>query len=620
MFTRSVRDSGRVHLQSLGEGAAALFAALLVLLLLMIGGCPGDNANGNDNNSNANFNNNANGNDNTDDTPAATSKVIAAASGGTLATGGFALDIPAGALDDDVEITLTPISGRRLAEIDPVFIAGVTLEPHGLEFSKPVELRVPLPEAWPEDSDPIELVYKGDDPAAAVETGMTVELSPDRRTAIFRITHFSGRICANQCHAGVREFLEAIYEAKGCPRSEWSKRVVGKYPGLELRENCQSITTSDLNSMLDSFFDEVGAYPPNVDVPADVVAKLIQYGEAGRNVVMTFANGDMPRGGDRMFCGGIAHSCVLEKRQGAWFMRHVFIPNNAQFLERIGGTNLFWHPLHDLNNFRKQKSGVGVELYFCGEPGCFASDDPTNALFPYDPLEKRVVPWGGCRIFVERLENSPCNRLGGCWEFDVTSEGETSTQLIRITEDGHVDSLWSKVDSESGDGSIPVGPWLEVFRFARANISDLNARNVEEAVFLSISDQAQFTLTASLELASEDEEGRDTSTSFSFTINDAQFSQNQPAETFTGQYVQVVESIRYDDEGNRKVDTQNVTATITARRVDGPSLELGTGIAQQNWIGDFTIDLCGDGSELAAPLIAGGMLMMRLSPSRRRVA
>ncbi|TWT46266.1 hypothetical protein RAS1_27180 [Phycisphaerae bacterium RAS1] len=625
MFVHSPRAPGRLNAESIGGAATLAFALLLVLLLLLIGGCPGDNTNANDNNANTN-DNNSNLNDNTDDTPEPVSQTISAAAGGKVSTAsGYSLDIPAGALAADQEITLAPLGARELAELDESFLAGVTLEPDGLEFSTPAELRVPLPEPWPEGSEPIELVFKGSDPTAASETGLTVELSADRRTAIFRVTHFSGRICANQCHAGVREYLAAQYNAKGCPRSEWSKRVVGKYPGLVLRETCESITTDDLNSMLDSFFDEVGAYAPGQDVPEDVMAKLVEYGEAGRNVVIIFATSAMARGGDRMFPGGVAHSCLIEKKDGIWQMRHVFIFNNDKFLAHIGGTNLFHHPLSDLNNFRRQKSGVGVELAFCGTPGCFGSDDPEDLLKPYDPLEKRVVPWGGCRIFVERLQNSPCNRLGGCWEFDVTSEGETSTLLVKFNDDGHLDSLWTKTEAASEDGSIPAGAWIEVFRFARSNISEMMARNVEEAVFLSVPDQAQFTMTASLELADEDEEGRDVSTSFSFTINDALLSQNQPAETFSGQYVQVVETVSYDDEGNRMVDTQNVTAAIVARRVDCPSPEAGTGIAQQDWFAAISVDLCGDGAELSAPLIAAGMLMMRFAsrwrmPRRRRAA
>lgn len=72
--------------------------------------------------------------------------------GGSLEGGGIHLEIPAGALSDDVEITLTPMTGLRGSPLDDSFIGGAKLEPEGIAFLKPARLTIPLPASvHPED-------------------------------------------------------------------------------------------------------------------------------------------------------------------------------------------------------------------------------------------------------------------------------------------------------------------------------------------------------------------------------------------------------------------------------------------------------------------------------------
>lgn len=596
----AIRTTARTRDSTVSIVRCAALAALALALLAAATGCPNGSTIGG--------------------TPVR--DTISSATGGSLSTArGAVLEVPPGALPADTEIALTEFDATALAGVDETFIAGVRLEPEGLTFSTPATLRVPLPAPWPEGTDPIELVFKGGDPSNAVETGMTVALSDDRQTAIFEVTHFSGRICANQCHAGVREYITAQFAARGCTRDEWKVRVLGKYPGLELRDTCESITTNELGGMLDSFFDEVGSgWNAGQDVPAETLTQLATWAEQGRNVVILFNNdANGPRGGAHQFYWA-AHSCVLEKKDGTWQMRHVFIPRSQAFMNQIGGTNIFWWPLADLNNFRNQKSGVGLEVYYCGTPGCFGSDDPEDLLKPYDPLEKRVVPWDAVRIFVEREQNNPCNRLTGAWRFDTSDEDGSGTFLIKVDDAGHVDSLWVGGQNAGVDGgaAIPDTAFAELFRFARANVPQLQAQNVEEAVFLN-EDQTQFTMTFSLDIVDTDDEGREESIGFFFAINDAHLSQNQPDEFFEGNLTETVTTRTYDEEGNLEQNESTASATVRARRVPCPDPAQGTGVDQDTFLGelDLALGTCGAGTAGAGSLMLVGLTGWK--SARRRI-
>lgn len=65
----------------------------------------------------------------------AAEQVVSAEEGGTLHCGSFTLDIPAGALDQDTEITMDVINDGTLS---------VELGPHGIQFNVPVVLSMEL--------------------------------------------------------------------------------------------------------------------------------------------------------------------------------------------------------------------------------------------------------------------------------------------------------------------------------------------------------------------------------------------------------------------------------------------------------------------------------------------
>ena len=66
-------------------------------------------------------------------------------SGGSLATGGLTLTIPAGALSEDTTITVTPLLDLAGSPLAGSIVGGAKLEPEGLRFLKPALLSVLLP-------------------------------------------------------------------------------------------------------------------------------------------------------------------------------------------------------------------------------------------------------------------------------------------------------------------------------------------------------------------------------------------------------------------------------------------------------------------------------------------
>src|SRR5436190_16014555 len=69
-------------------------------------------------------------------------KMITAKSGGTIESSGATLDIPAGALSEDTEITLGTIAKSDLPDAKNVASKGYDFGPDGTKFKKPVALTI----------------------------------------------------------------------------------------------------------------------------------------------------------------------------------------------------------------------------------------------------------------------------------------------------------------------------------------------------------------------------------------------------------------------------------------------------------------------------------------------
>ncbi len=328
--------------------------------------------------------------------------------GGSLkASNGLEFVVPAGALAAKTSLTLTQLDAKSFT--DGTAVAGVLMEPSGLQFAQPATLTVPLPEAWPADATAVELEFKTT-AAGAYETGRELQLSADRRKATFEVRHFSGKICAKNCHAGTREFLRARFRERGCCADETNRLVKAKFPTVPQGASCEYVDEQSIQAVLDTFFDDIGGWDEGQDVPSATLAQMVSAANEGRQVAIAFKQTAFgSREGTHHFYSRVAHTTVLEFKDGEWKIRNAVVAGN-DVLKALGGTNLAWWPLADLNGFRKARQGVAVEVQACGKPGCLGpvGIDPGDPAYPYLPLDTRAIPWGAVRIYVESTGHA-------CW-------------------------------------------------------------------------------------------------------------------------------------------------------------------------------------------------------------
>jgi hypothetical protein len=333
--------------------------------------------------------------------------MVTAAAGGTIRTpAGVVLEVPAGAVARDVEVTITPVP---VATLDPSWGAAIRLEPSGLVFAKAATLTIPLAAPIEGPGRPQRLTFVGASTADHYEDGLVDWISADRRTVSLSIWHFSGPICAANCHAGTREFLRDSFLARGLSDDEVLSCVQRRFPGATL-PRCGMVKAPEIQLVLDTFFDQIdlGEYTAGVDIPPGVVERLTQAAAGGRNVVFAFSRDTLgQRTGDRRLYDDIDHTAVVERHGGAWTLRNTAVVGPA-ITAALGGSNLAWWPLDDINGFRKLQAGVAVEVQACRKAGCLAQDyqgtDSPAAARLYSSLPTRPVPWSAVRIYVEKTD------------------------------------------------------------------------------------------------------------------------------------------------------------------------------------------------------------------------
>ncbi len=324
--------------------------------------------------------------------------LISATGGGTIRTAsGIVLEVPPGAVSQDVEVTVFPLDAAG-ATATPSFVQGVRFEPEGLALKKAATVRLPLSAAT--SAPPLELVFNGSDPNRAIASGNVADLSSDGLTATLSVWHFSGAICASNCHGGTREFLTPKLGAHG---SDLTACVTERYPD-SLPAHCEDLHSDEsIQAILDTFFDEVpSCCDEGQDVSAAQLQSLADAVNRGRNVVVAFNRGAFPpRNGRHGFYPVMNHTASVEIVGGVPKLRNTVVIPKAQgseILAKLGGTNLVYWPLAELNAFRKLRAAEGLEIFACNDPGCLGNDRGG----PYAPLAERPFPWSAVRLYVER--------------------------------------------------------------------------------------------------------------------------------------------------------------------------------------------------------------------------
>ena len=231
------------------------------------------------------------------------------------------------------------------------------------------------------------------------------------------VRHFCGLVLSRNCHAGTIKAILSNFEKRGCSRAAVLARVNQRYPGVNLDESkCESSTPAPVQSLLDTYFEDVGGWNPGQAIAPEVLARFLGYAQAGRQVVLAFSGQPWrERGGLYGFYPGgyYAHTAVLAlDDRGRVQIRNTIKTGNPKLREWGGGEVVADFPAERIEEFRGLQSGVAVELAVCGRPGCLT--DKTQNPFGIDayvPMTERPVPYPSVRVYVERAggpPHSPC--------------------------------------------------------------------------------------------------------------------------------------------------------------------------------------------------------------------
>jgi hypothetical protein len=261
--------------------------------------------------------------------------------------------------------------------------------------------------------------------------------TPGAYKAEILTSHFSGVVCARNCHAGTIRHVLARFSDRGCDADSVLARARGKYPGVDIPDDgCGARAPETMQAFLDTYFEDRGGFNAGQPVPANLLAELAAHAQAGREVVLAFKPGqwDARQGPNNFFPAGAmdyAHTAALEVRDGQVMIRNSLATQDPDLIAALGGENTVWYPAAQLNEFRDQPQGVATELQVCGQPDCL-SDRSRNqhGIAPYQPIAgqsyagrawsdpwtyifsegswsgipPRGVPWTAVRIYVERLD------------------------------------------------------------------------------------------------------------------------------------------------------------------------------------------------------------------------
>jgi hypothetical protein len=390
---------------------------------------------------------------------------VVAAEGAVLIAAGISAEIPPGALPEDMTVALIPV---RADAAEGEALGAARFEPEGTVLLKPITLRFPLPADWNGDETPIVFEFMGNDPEDAVETGAYARVtgSAGHYVAEVLVSHFSGAICAQNCHAGTMRFALERFVARGCSRDSLLAGVRRGYPDVPVSdEECGERSVETVQAFLDTYFDDIGGFNAGQPVPGELLTQMSDFVREGREVVLAFKPGQWgSRGAPHDFypteVREYSHTAALELVDGEVQIRNTLATDNPRLIQALGGENLVHYPVDGLNEFRNMPTGVAVELAACGEPDCL-SDASRNALGiemyppiggvsysggewsnPWDYVDRfkswwsgvppRGIPWSAVRIYVEKPEGLPagactCEQVFSAdvnlgWDYDTRFE------------------------------------------------------------------------------------------------------------------------------------------------------------------------------------------------------
>jgi len=374
---------------------------------------------------------------------------ISAAQGGiVVCPGGARLEIPPGALAQDVTVTMTPLDLG--SDPDGDVFAGVELLPHGLTFATPAQLTLPLARPLP----PLLELQLAEDPSGRSRfgsLGSLLRVGQGGRSATGWIDGFSSKLVMKNCHAGTRDALIEAWE--GVPGRELDALVAATGLSPEDLTTCD-LEADPLQQVLSATFERTHEFPPDAPVTAEALAAIRAALDSDRQVVLLFGRS---LGGSPPQATGVAHSAVVVDLGGRLVIRNqlnITDPSTFARLEERGGSTTLDSALEDID-----RPGVGMRDMRAGEV-------MTSVLFgqPLQDRERRSKVWPHLAVYVEKP------RPGGppaCELVDVTPVNATPYEDHEVT-----------VIAERAGASFTLGFRTESRRFHPGDRITLTARTV----------------------------------------------------------------------------------------------------------------------------------------------
>lgn len=377
------------------------------------------------------------------------SSEIVSSTGGVISTpDGLSLSIPSMAIPID---TIVSVTQYAMDEEEDIYVAAATFEPENLFLLDTANFVIPL-EGDFEGITHLEIhEFTGDDPGYGMASGRYARVYEEggHYYAKAAVYHFSGIGFSKVCHAGTINQIVLNFTARGCNEDTIYARVERKFPGVKItKQNKEDASPVEIQALLDTYFDDIGGWNESVDVPETIINKINDYTIAGRKVVLAFGP---EKWSARSGKYGFYNTSVSHYRHTAILTMdntgQIQIRNTCSLGKKIrkalgGGEVVANYPLAKLNEFRKLKQGVALEIAKCGTPGCLSdktknsyglnflppleeaswltwsgftqklSDAYTQAMSSgFTPPKPRDVPWPSVRIYVEKAggpPNDPC--------------------------------------------------------------------------------------------------------------------------------------------------------------------------------------------------------------------
>ena len=355
------------------------------------------------------------------ETEALFNQAVTADEGATVEESGYKVEIPPGALPEDMEVTAVSVPAQNTSSEQ--ILGGINFGPSGVTLNKPAIIEVPI--ELPADWEPGERVpvyeFPSDDPSLAVWNGYYAEITAKdgKYVASGPVFHFSGSIFIRNCHSGTMHYILNTFKSRGCNPDTAIARVREKYPDLgNISINTEKVPDMDIQRLLGTFFEEKYTYNRGSDVPSNIISEMTQLTEDGSIVVVAFTSESWPaKGGDGLY-PNVPHTAVLEMKDGKVQVRNsANIRPNKKLIDAMGGTNLVYYDWDKINEFRELQAGVGVELACGVKPGDLTSADMNPyGLEVYNPLNGKdwsQIAWEDPMAFVSAVLSRNWSSVSG---------------------------------------------------------------------------------------------------------------------------------------------------------------------------------------------------------------